>query len=220
MAAIAESDPLLHLRVATTNSLNPILSSSADPTSAQDVVQHIKDASYLHFDNPVGQRTISLDEQTRFVLDEKPVDLRSIYVAWLNREANAAEYRQAVSFLNDSLKTAELPYEIQILPVGARLDLTSWFKAEQEESDYIQPLDAKVASAQAADSAAVAAGAQGGIATIATATSQQARGKTVDARLIEIYQGERRLPSGNRNGVLRGIKPTVSIFRKSAPEPI
>lgn len=57
----------------------------------------------------------------------------------------------------------------------------------------------------AAASAQVAAGIKGGIAPVTSAGGRQ--GKSIDPRLAEIYNGERRM--GDRNSVLRGIKPTV-----------
>ena len=72
----------------------------------------------------------------------------------------------------------------------------------------------------AEDSANVASGAAGGVATVssaggakagaATGVSGSGVGKTVDVRLLEIYNGERKL--GDRNSVLRGIKATVCVM--------
>lgn len=122
-----------------------------------------------------------------------------------------------------------------------RLDLITWLEGASEESEYITPLegvddasaaaagvvgagDAGAAAAAAAemaaatsaaqDSANVASGAAGGVATIPSAGAGAGlgvagSGKTVDPRLQEIYNGERKM--GDRNSVLRGIKPTVCI---------
>ena len=210
-----QNDPLLNLRVATSSGINPVLAKEADPSTASDAAQSIEEANYLYFATPGNHKSFPLDVETRFVVDEKPVDLRTIFVAWLNRGTTLAEYRAAVQSLNDTLSKAGIDARIQNLPVPARLDLLSWLKADQEESDYIQPLDAKEAVAQADGSAAVAAGTLGGIATVSTAPTAQTRGaKTIDARLIEIYRGERKMGHGDRNGVLRGIKPTVSALSK------
>lgn len=76
------------------------------------------------------------------------------------------------------------------------------------------------AARDAEASAGVASGAMGGVPTVpssgagkgavgAVGTQAGRAGKTVDARLQVIYSGERRL--GDRNTVLRGIRPTVSI---------
>jgi len=61
-------------------------------------------------------------------------------------------------------------------------------------------------TSSAAASAQVASGATGGIAPV-TSGAVGRQGKNIDPRLAEIYNGERRM--GDRNSVLRGIKPTV-----------
>lgn len=128
---------------------------------------------------------------------------------------------------------------VQNLVFVERLDLITWLEGASDESEYIKPLEgeeaASAAAAAAAASAAtsvpataatraaensanVASGAAGGVATVPSAgtgagaaagVSGSGVGKTVDPRLEEIYNGERKL--GDRNSVLRGIKPTVCI---------
>lgn len=80
------------------------------------------------------------------------------------------------------------------------------------------------AQAQAQASANIASGAVGGVSLVpasgagapgqgqaATGGTQGGRApKPVDPRLQEIYNGERKM--GDRNSVLRGIKPTVSFY--------
>ena len=95
-----------------------------------------------------------------------------------------------------------------------RIDLITWLESASEESDYIEPL--KLPDGEIAGAAARAADVAGGAAVpTAGATgigvTQTAPGgrpvKVIDARLQEIYNGERKM--GDRNTVLRGIKPTV-----------
>jgi parafibromin len=208
-----QSDPLLHFRAAATHNIEPLLGQDDEPTDASE---DVFTARYLHFAQPAGHKSFPLSTNTRFIVDETPIDLRTIYVAWLNRDASLTEYRDAVQQLNDSLSKAGVNAQIQALPVPVKFDLISWLKAEQDDSDYIQPLDVKDTAAKADGSAAVAAGTAGGIATVSTAPVVRARGpKTVDARLIEIYRGERKVGHGDRNGVLRGIKPTVRPISSS-----
>lgn len=92
---------------------------------------------------------------------------------------------------------------MQNLAFVERLDLITWLEGASEESEYIKPLASDTSSAAA--SAQVAAGLTGGIVPVQSAAG--ARGKTIDPRLAEIYNGERKM--GDRNSVLRGIKPTV-----------
>jgi parafibromin len=86
------------------------------------------------------------------------------------------------------------------------LDLITWLEGASEESEYIKPLAGDVSSAAA--SAQVAAGVKGGLVPVTSVGGRQ--GKSIDPRLAEIYNGERRM--GDRNSVLRGIKPTVYHF--------
>jgi parafibromin len=94
------------------------------------------------------------------------------------------------------------------------MQLKSWLDGSGvgEESEYIRPLEADKATADALGSAAVASGAIGGIPTITGAgvAAAQVKGlRSEDPRLAEIYRGERTM--GDRNTILRGIKPTVGI---------
>lgn len=82
------------------------------------------------------------------------------------------------------------------------------------------------AQAQAQASANIASGAVGGVSSVPASGAGGAQGqgqaaatggaqggrapKPVDPRLQEIYNGERKM--GDRNSVLRGIKPTVSFY--------
>lgn len=119
---------------------------------------------------------------------------------------------------------------MQNLVFVERLDLITWLEGASDESEYIKPLEGAAAAAasavdQAQASANIASGAAGGVSAVpsgapgATAPSGGAQqGKTakvVDPRLQEIYNGERKM--GDRNSVLRGIKPTdFSHVRKTA----
>lgn len=134
------------------------------------------------------------------------MDLRSIYFAWLKRETAIPEYNASALALNADLKAAGgAGGEVQNLAFVERLDLITWLEGASEESEYIKPL-AEDTSAAAA-SAKVAAGTKGGIAPVTSASGISRGAKTIDPRLAEIYNGERRM--GDRNSVLRGIKPTV-----------
>lgn len=94
---------------------------------------------------------------------------------------------------------------MQNLAFVERLDLITWLEGASEESEYIKPLAEDTSAAASASK--VAAGTKGGIAPVTSAASGVRSAKTIDPRLAEIYNGERRM--GDRNSVLRGIKPTV-----------
>jgi parafibromin len=167
----------------------------------------------------------------------QPIDLRSIYFAWLKKDVAIPEYIASAQELNAVLEsrhrseagataTAEPPKVLNLVFVE-RLDLITWLEGASEESEYIKPLegvDAGAATAAAAatqaarDSAAVASGAAGGVPTVssgdarslAAARAAGKGGRVIDPRLQEIYNGERKM--GDRNSVLRGIRPTVGYI--------
>ncbi|KAJ4154066.1 hypothetical protein LMH87_010529 [Akanthomyces muscarius] len=200
--AANEQDPLLRLRqaIAAGHAITP--SASADAGSPE---VGLAQASHLLIPTADDQAVVVLpmDAATRFISSDNPVDLRSIYFAWLNRELAIPEYNAAAAALNGELGAAA---NVQNLGFIERLDLITWLEGASEESEYIKPL--------ADDQAAVAAAAP--VTKGASAAVQARAGKgTLDPRLASIYDGERRM--GDRNTVLRGIKPTdFSHVRKLA----
>ncbi|RDL33678.1 uncharacterized protein BP5553_08046 [Venustampulla echinocandica] len=208
----AQQDPLLLLRQSIASDSPCIPSTSADPGSASSVDLSLAKATHLHFTAPI-QTSLPLTTPTRFTSSDKPVDLRSIYFAWLKRETAIHEYNGSAQALSAELAAeGGAGGEVQNLAFVERLDLITWLEGASEESEYIKPLASDTSSAAA--SAQVASGAAGSIAPV-TITAVGRHGKTIDPRLAEIYNGERRM--GDRNSVLRGIKPTdFSHVRKLA----
>ncbi|KAL1879411.1 hypothetical protein VTK73DRAFT_6943 [Phialemonium thermophilum] len=225
----SEQDPLLLLRhsIASATPSAIVPTSSSDP-SAPEV--NLAQATHLRFTypNPVS---IPIDTQTRFISNGSPVDLRSIYFAWLNREVAIPEYNDAATKLNEELAGSATVHKFAFVE---RLDLITWLEGASEESEHIQPLsserDAASAIGAAPGAATAAGGAIGaaaaasavpvtsaglkGLAVPASASARAGRG-TLDPRLAQIYNGERRM--ADRNTVLRGIKPTdFSHVRKLA----
>lgn len=192
---MADSDPLLLLRQSIADS-KPVVPSASDDPAAPEV--DLAQATHLAF--PDRAVALALSTSTRFVSNDRPVDLRSIYFAWLNRERAIPEYNAAATALNDSLGADA---GVQNLGFIERLDLITWLEGASEESEYIKPLAGDKAGAAAAEGAAAASKAR------PSAASAQARsGKgTLDPRLASVYSGERKM--GDRNTVLRGAKPTV-----------
>ena len=138
------------------------------------------------------------------------MELRSIYFAWLNKDTAIPEYNASAKALNEELASeGGAGGKVQNLAFVERLDLITWLEGATEESEHIKPLASDTSSAAA--SAQVASGAAGGIAPVTSGAAGR-QGKTIDPRLAEIYNGERRM--GDRNSVLRGIKPTVSCCCK------
>lgn len=201
---MVQHDPLLLLRQSIA------ADSPAIPTISEDALSPVTDnislanATHLRFCSPF-EVSIPLDTPTRFVSSDQPVDLRSIYFAWLKREVVILEYNASALALNKELASdGGVGGKVQNLAFVERLDLITWLEGASEESEYIKPLASD--SSSAATSAQITSGVVGSIApTSSGATGRQ--GKAIDPRLAEIYNGERRM--GDRNSILRGIKPTV-----------
>lgn len=204
---MADQDPLVLLRQSIASKQDAIPTASSTPSS--DAVSLDK-ATHLYF--PHASAALALTSSTRFATSEEkqPVDLRSIYFAWVNRERAIPSYNADANALNESLRAGSLEGQVQNLGFIERLDLITWLEGASEESEYIKPLSGEDAT-KAAEAAAAQAG---GAAKPAGAAATQARsGKgTLDPRLASVYNGERRM--GDRNTILRGIKPTVSPLPK------
>ncbi|KAF5026695.1 hypothetical protein F66182_1202 [Fusarium sp. NRRL 66182] len=204
MASAADLDGLVLLRQSISSGAPFVPSASAD-ASASEVP--LSEATHLRFPNQ--DVAVAIDNPTRFMSHDKPVDLRSIYFAWLNREVAIPEYNASATKLNDELAAAGGSGKVQNLGFIERLDLITWLEGASEESEYIKPL--------ASDKDAAASGVTAATKTGAVSSAAQARSGrgTTDPRLAGIYNSERRM--GDRNTVLRGIKPTdFSHVRKLA----
>ncbi|OCK82059.1 CDC73-domain-containing protein [Lepidopterella palustris CBS 459.81] len=218
MATTAQlEDPLLNLRRAIATNTPPILTTSANPISAADTQQNLALATHIEFNHDNAHRSFPLTTPTRFAPADRPVDLRSIYFAWHKKDVAVPEYIAATQRLNEELAgPGGAGGSVQNLVFVQKLDLIAWLQGASDESEYIKPLENEAVPAQAASSADVASGAAGGIAPAPSGGAAGGKaGKQVDHRLIEIYEGERKM--GDRNSVLRGIKPTeFSHVRKIA----
>lgn len=203
-------DPLLLLRQSITAGKPFVPSTSGDASAAADDSTPLSKASHLQFPSSDGSGVaLSLDAPTRFnTADDRAVDLRSIYFAWLNRELAIPEYNAAATTLNAELTGGA---KVQNLGFIERLDLITWLEGASDDSEYIKPLAGDADSAAVAAASAAAGVAASGVASktgAAAAVTQARSGKgTMDPRLQSVYNGERRM--GDRNTVLRGIKPTV-----------
>jgi parafibromin len=191
MASTNDALLLLRQSIASGGRIVPAASEDAGAAEAS-----LSQATHLHFSEP-SHVAIPIDAPTRFVSasTDAPVDLRSIYFAWLNREVAIPEYNASATKLNDDLAGTSTVHKFAFVE---RLDLITWLEGASEESEYIKPL--------AGDKEVVASAAK---APTTTVPSRAGRG-TLDPRLAVIYNGERRL--GDHNTGLRGIKPTVRTF--------
>jgi parafibromin len=195
--AASDVDPLLLLRqsIASHGTFFP---TESDDASATEV--SLSKATHLTFTAP-NRITLPIDTPTRFVSNDTPVDLRSIYFAWLNREVAIPEYNASASQVSGELASGK----VQNLAFVERLDLITWLEGASEDSEYIKPLTGDKDGA--ASSAAAALASKGAAAPTIGATMGRSGKGTLDPRLAVIYNSERKM--GDRNTVLRGIKPTV-----------
>lgn len=204
----AEIDPLLLLRQAIAAG-TAVVPTATDAPDAPETP--LPEAKFLQFASPSGDRTtLTVNAPTRFLSNDAPVDLRSIYFAWLNREVAIPEYNAAATRLNEELATAGASATVHKFAFVERLDLITWLEGASEESEYIKSAGGAgaVGAAGAASGSKTASGAP-------AASSRSGRGATIDPRLAVIYSGERR--TGDHNTALRGIKPTdFSHVRKQA----
>ena len=194
-------DPLYNLRLSIKASATPILSTSAEPTPA-NYVDDLARATHITFNVDGAHRTFDLTSDTRFAPDGKPVDLRSCYFAWVNKDASVTDYLAAVTMLNEELPGGA-GGSVQNLTFAQTIELIAWLNGETESSDSIAAIDSGAATAAAGDAAAIA----GGKGVPVDRNMKSTQGGTVDARLLQIYDGERNM--GDHNTILRGNKPVV-----------
>ncbi|KAK4126166.1 CDC73-domain-containing protein [Parathielavia appendiculata] len=196
-------DPLLLLRqsIAADGKIIPTTS----PDSSEEAP--LSKATHLVFTHPT-RIAVPIDAPTRFTSTEgKAVDVRSIYFAWLNRDFAIPEYNAVATKLNEEMAGATA---VHMFAFVERLVLFTFLEGAQEESEFIKPLpgDKDVATGVGAAAAGVT------LKAAPAALGRSGRG-TLDPRLAQIYNGERRM--GDRNTILRGIKPTdFSHVRKLA----
>lgn len=197
-SADEQHDALILLRSSIASNSAVLPGTSTDPTSASADL-NLSRATHLHFTSP-SAIALPLASPTRFYSTDNAVDLRSIFFAWQNREAPIPAYAAAVVTLNADLRAdGAAGGAVKQLAFVERLDLITWLEGGQEESEYIKPLTSRGAAAPgASQSQSASAGAPKG----------EKKPKEVSERLLQIYAGERK--TGDRNSVLRGIKPTVS----------
>lgn len=201
-------DPLALLRAGIANSNLPIPTHTPDASVPSDVETSLAQATHLIFNNADQHIAIPLSQPTRFVSgnQNKPIDLRSVYFCWQNRDTNAAPYIAATQALNNELQSAGKSETVTNLIFAEKLDLVNWLSGEtgEEESEFIRSLDDnKQTKAEARDAAATAAGGEDVEMRDAGLNDADAR-KNEEDRLREIYALERKM--GDRNTVLRGVK--------------
>jgi parafibromin len=205
-------DPLLALRHSITTSTPPTLHKSDNPLPDEpqpDIAQATHIRFTLNLNSGPSQRYYDFTTPTRFYTTaEQPINLRSIYFTWLNKDASLPDYIAAVKKLNEELQgPGGAGGSVVNLAFAQKVELIAWLAGESDGSEYIKPLE----SNEAGDNAAVS----GARATQAGGAPGGRGGMHVDPRLLEIYQGERKM--GDHNTALRGSKAMdFSQYRKTA----
>ncbi|CAN8102918.1 unnamed protein product [Discula destructiva] len=190
---MADQDALLLLRqsIAAEKPMVPV----ASPDSTDDTP--LSTATHLLF--PYPQPTaLPLETPTRFTVNDFkiPVDLRSIYFAWVNRDLLIPDYNAAATRLNEELATSGSKTTVHKLTFVERVNLITWIEGGGE-SEYIKPLLGEKEPGSAAAEALKSS-------SQPTAVASRAGKGALDPRLQVIYAGERKM--GDRNSVLRGHK--------------
>lgn len=212
-------DALSTFRTAVVSKTLPIPSTTSDVSSEPQPAE-LAEARYLYFANP-SPHSLSLDTITRFVRGEiagkelagTPINLRSVYLAYIYNELSPTIYFRKVEDLNGELPPEQHAQGLQFVE---KLELMTWLEGA-DGSDLVKPLETSSdAAAATADAVASTVPVISGTGAGVTQTSINGRPvKVIDARLQAIYNGERKM--GDRNTVLRGIKPTVSYPTRFPP---
>jgi parafibromin len=94
---------------------------------------------------------------------------------------------------------------VQNLSFAQKIEVVGWLSGETDVCESIAAIEGGKETMDAGDAAAIAGGKGVPMQKTVTVGGQ----KLVDARLLQIYDGERRM--GDHNTALRGIKPVVRI---------
>lgn len=170
----------------------------ASPDSTDEAP--LSSATHLIFPSP-QQSVLPLELPTRFTVNDVPVDLRSIYFAWVNRDLLIPEYNGAATKLNDELAASGSGATVHKLTFVERVNLITWIEGGGE-SEYIKPMAGEKEPGSAAAEALKSSSAP-------TAVAARSGRGSLDPRLQVIYAGERKM--GDRNSILRGSKLIVSV---------
>lgn len=196
---MADQDALLLLRqsIAAEKPMVPVASSDSTDEAPLSSATHL----LLPYPQP---NALPLEAPTRFTVNDFkiPVDLRSIYFAWVNRDLTILDYNAAATRLNDELAATGSQTTVHKLTFVERVNLITWIEGGGE-SEYIKPL---LGEKEPGSAAAEALQSSSQPAAVAARTGKG----SLDPRLQVIYAGERKM--GDRNSILRGHKLTVSSY--------
>lgn len=207
-------DALALFRQCISEGSSPLATTSEDASNSTDTAE-LGSATYLLFNTQSATEgaqhiALPLTQPTRFISQAHgALDLLSVYFCWLNKDKGVGEYISATQALNTERSAAQLS-SVRNLVFVEKLDLNNWLSgdAAENESEFIKSLDDNKATRQQAQDAADRL-ADGADVVMGDAGDVGAgSGRREEERLRDIYAMERKM--GDRNTVLRGIKPTVS----------
>ena len=208
-------DVLVLLRACISSKTLPIPTKTDDATTNTDAVP-LEEATHLLFNTHSAaegaQHTaLAATTPTRFISERAgaALDALSALFAWRHRDTGVGEYIAATQALSEERGRRGLG-AVTNLVFAEKLDLVNWLAGEETDSDFIKSLDDNAATRREAQEAADALRGLGGDVVMDEAGALldgRDRRREEEARMREIYAGERRM--GDRNTVLRGIKPTV-----------
>ncbi|KXL46761.1 hypothetical protein M433DRAFT_153423 [Acidomyces richmondensis BFW] len=205
-------DPLILLRTAIcARQPLPIPSLDANPATQASTDVSLAQANYLIFNSqsPGSSNqhiSIPLTQPTRFISaagGQQPLDLRSVFFCYSNRDTPGTTYITLAQSLNEELRKAGKNETVTTLVFGERVDLNDWLAGNvgEEQSEFIRSVDAnRQTQREATDAAAMVAGDK----DVEMRDAAGVPDKAEQERLREIYAGERR--TGDRNTMLRGSK--------------
>lgn len=202
-------DPLGLFRDAVLAQKLPTPTTTSDPSAAaSQPPSELAEATHIYFTVPTPQ-CLPVESETRFTQGSgDAVDLRSIYLAYLCKEDAPQDYLAKYTDLNSKLPEGKQARHLNFVE---KLELVSWLEGA-DSSDYVKA----PAPTQAADAAVPVVPGTGAAVTQTSVNGRPV--KVIDARLQAIYNGERKM--GDRNTVLRGVKPTVSPSSHQPSTPI
>ena len=206
------SDPLTILRRSLTNRISPTLATSPEAAPSEPEPSLAQATHLLVPTQDDGQVTaILLTQPTRFNSSRGQVDMRSVYLAWQNKDASTVDYLAAGTKLTNELSAAGKSDVVLNLEFPEKSDLCLWLAGDMGwgDSEYIQSLEGGKPT-QSADGAVAGVVKGEDVEMKDAAFTDAAARKREEERLREIYAAERKM--GDRNTVLHGIK--VQDFSK------
>lgn len=200
-------DPLLAFKRSIQAKQPPITTLAPSDATPGQPETDLSLATHLQF-NHAGSHSFDLTRPTRVSIDDEFVDLRSIYFMWLKNDLPSLEYGNAVQKLSNELsEEGKVGGKVRRILFGEKAEILAWLDGA-DDCQYVLPLSQEAQKEQDEADRAIAS-ARGVTAQQRPTMGGVAGG--LDPKLKEIYNGERRM--GDRNSVLRGIKPTVSSLR-------